>query len=405
MLVLCPERSSPNGLNEWDIKNNTNSSARITYEYNCVAATSYGIMRDSIFATLIYYDILDFPLTLFEIKKYLINPERDCEGSSRTKQDAEQVRGFVRDSQRASVSYGINPARFMVLPQPVGEISLGDIQKELEDLLNGNKIGQKNGLWFLKGRDILYEKRMEKDKIAAAKWKKFLRIAKWFAAVPYLRGIMAGGSLSYNNATENSDFDVLVIAKSGRLYTCRVFLSFVASFFRARRKRFDLVAPDKFCFNHYLTDGNLNIKHESLYNAQSYANLKPVLTGEELFKKFFGANAWINKYVYNFRPVDDFVLRKIKPSPVLVCFSKIAEKALNPFLGNWLERFLKYFQQKRIKNNPATYESGGRVVFNDSELEFHPRSFEKVLIEKYNAGLKKTGIIAQEEKDSGLYTY
>lgn len=325
-------------------------------------------MRDSILATFIYYDILDFPLTLLEIQKYLINP-----------------------------------ARLKILPQPTGEISLGDIQKELEFLISGNRIGQKNGFWFLKERDILYEKRIEKEKISSAKWNKFLKIAKWFAVIPYLRGVMAGGSLAYNNTTANSDFDVLIIAKSGRLYTCRVFLSLVASFFRARRKRFDLIASDKFCFNHYLTDENLSISHESLYNAQSYANLKPVLIGGELFKRFYGDNIWINKYVYNFCPADDFVLRRIRPFPVLAVFSKITEKVLNSFWGDWLERALRYFQQKRIKINPATYESGGRVVFNESELEFHPRSFEKVLLAKYNAGLKKAGITVLEEKDSGLY--
>lgn len=324
-------------------------------------------MRDSILATLVYYDILDFPLTLFEIKKYLINP-----------------------------------ARFKVLPQPVGEISLGDIQKELDSLIRGNRINQKNGFWFLKGRDILYEKRMEKDKIAAIKWKKFLKISKWFAIIPYLRGIMAGGSMAYNNTTKDSDFDVLVIAKSGRLYTCRIFLSFIASLFGARRKRFDLIAPDKFCFNHYLTDDNLSISHESLYNAESYANLKPVLIKEALFKRFYGDNIWLNKYVYNFSPADNFVLRKIKPFFILTIFSKIKEFFLNSFLGGWLETLLKHFQQKRIKNNPATYESGGRVVFNDNELEFHPRSFEKTLLAKYNEGLKKLGIFAGEEKDSGL---
>ncbi len=338
------------------------------FSFGCLLYAIF--MRDSILATLIYYDILDFPLTLLEIKKYLINP-----------------------------------ARFKILPQPVGEISLSDIQKELDSLISGNRIGQKNGFWFLKGRDILYEKRIEKDKIASAKWKKFLKISKWFAIVPYLRGIMAGGSMAYNNTTKDSDFDVLVIAKSGRLYTCRIFLSLIASLFGARRKRFDLVAPDKFCFNHYLTDGNLNIKHESLYNAQSYANLKPVLIGEELFKRFFGENIWLNKYVYNFRPASNFVLRIIKPSFVLTIFAKIKETFLNLFLGGWLEAILKHFQQKRIKNNPATYESGGRVVFNDNELEFHPRSFEKILLAKYNSGLKKMGILVGEEKDSGLVNH
>ncbi|MBI2062109.1 MAG: DNA polymerase III subunit alpha [Candidatus Yanofskybacteria bacterium] len=37
-----------------------------------------------------------------------LNPERSREGSSRTKQDAEHIRSFVRDSQRAPASYGMN---------------------------------------------------------------------------------------------------------------------------------------------------------------------------------------------------------------------------------------------------------------------------------------------------------
>ena len=61
------------------------------------------------------------------------------------------------------------------------------------------------------------------------------------------------------------------------------------------------------------------------------------------------------------------------------------------------------YQQKRIKNNPTTYESGGRVVFSDNELEFHPRSFEAFAIDKYNKKLKQLGTITYaEERDSGL---
>ena len=82
---------------------------------------------------------------------------------------------------------------------------------------------------------------------------------------------------------------------------------------------------------------------------------------------------------------------------------KTAETILNSFLGDGLEGWAKKYQQKRIKNNPATYERGGRVVFNDNELEFHPRSFESFAIDKYHDGLKKLGIISYiKEKDSGL---
>ena len=146
-------------------------------------------LRNSILATLAYYDILDFPLTLFETNKYLISPSR-------------------------------------LSKNPVPEtISLGQVAGELENLINSRFIGAKNGFYFLPGRDALYELRIEREKIAAQKWKKFLRIAKWFQAVPYLRAIFASGSLAMNNTDHESDFDVLAVAKSGRLYTWRIFLT------------------------------------------------------------------------------------------------------------------------------------------------------------------------------------
>lgn len=40
--------------------------------------------------------------------KFLVHPVRSCEGSPRMKQDAEDVRGFVRGSQRASASFGVH---------------------------------------------------------------------------------------------------------------------------------------------------------------------------------------------------------------------------------------------------------------------------------------------------------
>ena len=324
-------------------------------------------LRNSILATLVYYDILDFPLTLLEVNKYLINPAR-----------------LSKDSV-------------------LGTISLSQIAENLESLVVVGLIGSKNGFYFLPQRDNLYELRIKREKIAAQKWKKFLRIAKWFQGVPYLRAVLASGSLAINNTKHGSDFDVLLVVRSGRLYSCRIFLSLVASVFGARRTRYERSAPDKFCFNHYITDANLNIKHESLFNAQAYVNLKPVLVADGIFSRFYADNIWLNKYVYNFKPAEEFVLRKVFYSSLLFLIGKVGEFILNSSLGDRFENWAKKYQQKRIKDNPVTYESGGRVVFNDNELEFHPRSFESFAIDKYNKNLKKFGIIPYiEEKDSGL---
>ena len=324
-------------------------------------------LRGSILATLTYYDILDVPLTFFEVHKFLINPAR-------------------------------------LTRMPVQEpITLGQVHEELQGLLKSGLVESRDGFYMLPGRQRLYDLRIDREKISAAKWKKLLRLAKWFQAVPYLRGVFASGSMALGNTDRDSDFDVLAVTAGRRLYTCRVFLSLAASIFGARRKRFDSVAPDKFCFNHYIADDALAIRHESLFNAQTYIHLKPVLVSGELFEDFYASNLWLNKYVYNFRPANAFVRRSVKPSVFLRSIAVLGEFLLNNKLGDWLEVILKNYQQRRIRANPVTYEKGGRIVFNDSELEFHPHSFERVAIEKYNGSLKDFGIIqAEEEKDSGL---
>lgn len=327
-------------------------------------------IRNSILATIVYYDIFDFPLTLPEVHKYLINPRR-----------------FSIENVKSSVF----------------NIKVAEITIELDNMKGMGFIGSKNDFYFLSDRERLYELRIEREKIAAQKWKKFLRIAKWFQAVPYLRAILASGSLSINNTDENSDFDVLTVAKSGRLYTCRIFLCLITSLFGARRTRHERIAPDKFCFNHYITDSNLNIKYESLYNAQTYANLKPVLVKNGILDRFYAENIWLNKYIYNFKPAEGFVLGKVSSNLLFLGIARVGEFILNSFLGDKIEDWAKKYQQKRIKENSATYESGGRVVFNDNELEFHPRSFESFAINKYNDNLRKLGVISfAKEMDSGL---
>ena len=321
--------------------------------------------RTSIFATILYYDAFNFPLTLAEVFKFLINPER-----------------------------------LSLKTDSATDIRAGNVAYELDRMVKTEIIGHKNGFYFLPGKDELYERRIKRDKLANRKWKRFLSTAKYLQLAPYTRAVFAGGSLAANNPEPKSDFDVFVVIKSGRLYTGRLFLWLISSFLGARRGRFDVVAPDKLCFNHYVTDDNLEIYNRSLYIAQSLANLKPVIVSNMVLDKFIASNKWANSYCYNFRQVGSY--RNIKPDKFMLGSARCGEVLLNNSFGNLLEKILRVFQQKRIKNNPATYESGGRIIFTDKELEFHPRSFERVVIENYNSGLKNFGVYGIEENDSGL---
>lgn len=328
-------------------------------------------LRNSVLATIAYHDCLDYPLTSFEVHKFLINP-----------------------------------ARVNKLNEGISEIKQSAIFSELETLVKLGVISKNGEYYFLNRRQSLVQDRLDKKKISDKKWLRFLMYSRFLLITPYLKGMFGSGSMGMDNANLESDYDLLIIGKAGRLYTARLFLWLIASIMGVRRKPGQLIAPDKLCFNHFISDDNLKLQHESLYNAQTYINLKPIYVPENLFNAFFGSNIWLNNFVYNFRPQGELLNRKLEInflSKFFLTIGKFLEIVLDTSLGDWLELKTKTYQQKRISENPITNEPGGRIVFTDKEIEFHPYSFEKIVLEKYKNNLDKLAVaVPFQEKDSGL---
>jgi len=315
-------------------------------------------LEKSILATLAYYDVLDRPLTGWEIFKYLIR---------------------------------------------IKNIKLINILDVLENSSELNKlINQKNGFFFLKNREVIIKERIERNKIASRKWKKARRIIKLFQVIPFIRMVAISGSLAMDNTKENSDIDLLIITKTGRIWTCRGLIT-VFSHLIGKRRHGNLT-KDRICLNHYLTEKSLKIPYKSLYNAQTYSHLISVLEiKDNLYKKFQKSNKWINNYL-SFYPVEEKgYLRKIKLNYFFKSIREFKEFILDGLIGNFIEFILKKIQQRRIGKDPLTYQSGGRVVFSNKQLEFHPNSPEKWILEKYNQRMKELGLKELgNEKDSGL---
>ncbi len=335
----------------------------------CGSNNYYTVVQisDAILATLAYYDGLDYPLSAFELYRYLVNPQR-------LKPNIEVVEA----------------------------ITLKDIYEAVEGLLERNQIQEENGFYYLRGRSGLSALRLAREKISAQKWRLCLRRAYWLQMAPWIRGMFVSGSLALGTASSESDFDILVLVKPSRLYLARLFLSGMALLIGARRTRYETIAPDKFCFNHYLTTDALRIKHESLYNAQTYARLVPMAINSTLVGKFFVENLWINKYVYNFTPHQQTIRRAVRPSVFLKGVARVVEFIGQGRIGDSLENWARQYQQKRITNNPTTHASGGRVVYTNTELEFHPHSFERIILDHYNSTTRHLGVSTNIESDSGL---
>lgn len=206
--------------------------------------------------------------------------------------------------------------------------------------------------------------------LADQKWEKFLSRIWLFKFIPFVDFVLAAGSLATGNVNENSDFDVIVGVRPGRIFSARAFCIFSYGLFGWRRKKIDHKesARDKFCFNHFVAPAayRLSPPHND-YWKKLYSSLVPVYGRPETIQKFFDANSdWAGK-----READTKDSRYLYRQRGWA--ARLRESCLPNAFWNWLEKKLKEAQIRRIeKSLPGDSGYKPRIIYNDNELEFHP---------------------------------
>jgi len=241
----------------------------------------------------------------------------------------------------------------------------------------------KNGFWLLRGREFLIREREKREVISKQNFKKLGKIAKKIKNVPFIKGIFVSGSLSISNSTKDSDIDLLIIVKKGRIFTVRFFLTLLLNLIGERRKQKE--KAQKICLNHYLTDESLEVQYPSLYKAYTYLHLLPILNKDNIFERFRKENSWIKNYILftglTFRA--PFTLEKLSK------FGTFLEKKLSGSFGDFLEKKLKKAQIKRKEKKYPRGIEKGRVILEDNLIELHPNSPEEKILNQYQDRLNE----------------
>ncbi len=362
-------------------------------------------LEKSILATVAYYDILDYPLTGFEIFLYLVKSDNV---------DIAETRQCL--------------------------VSTDALLSEIIDLLNSSEylkkhISQELGFYFLKGRNRwlhspeglwsqnakhklhspkgtmepaiidIVQQRLERKKIADQKWNKIKPVFKILQIVPFIKFMMVSGSLAMGNTKKESDIDLIIVAKKGRIWTARTLITLLTSVLGVRRH--GNITQDKICLNHYITDQSLKIPFESLYNAQSYCHLISIYDNPKFHQNFQKANQWITKYVHQYPDVILGNRRSVKRNKFYGFAARIFEKILSGKIGDLFEKYLGKWQTARIKSVETRFitcpQKNGRITIDENQLEFHPNSHEARIIPEFNRRMEKLELPEfAKQKDSGL---
>lgn len=203
------------------------------------------------------------------------------------------------------------------------------------------------------------------------KWREFRRRANLFNHIPFVDFVMGAGSMAMGNPKEESDFDVIVGCRQGRIFTVRILSIFLFNVAGWRRNKYNSKdkndSKDKICLNHFVTPESYRLTppHNS-YWVKLYQSLVPLVGRGEKIKEFFSKNEdWAG-------PIPKYTGGDLRNKSAVRWF---LEKILSGRLGDYAEIKFKNYQIKRVERSmEKTPTFKPRIIYSDIELEFHPHT-------------------------------
>ncbi len=296
-------------------------------------------LRDSIIQTIAWFNLFDFPLTAEEVQAYLYNYDKPLH--------IKEVKGI-----------------------------LGQLVEEHQiELIKDH--------YVLPGRAPITETRKARKFIAEKLWNRVKLYGQYMRDVPFVRMIAVCNNLSYDNASEQSDIDLFVVVKPGRMWIARLLITLILQFFGIRRHG-NRVAG-RFCLSFFVTDKKLGMEELALNPTDPYLAywtkmLCPVYD-EGVYGEFQKANAdWILKG-YGLRFGLD--CRKHLYVEGKSGLKKAVEWILAGKLGDGIEWLLTKTFKKKTLAHMQKLGPEASVIVTDDMLKFHNHDKRELYREKW----------------------
>ena len=251
----------------------------------------------------------------------------------------------------------------------------------------------KNGFYFLAGREKNIEERLNRYNFTARKFKRAMLIAGIFKFIPWIKMMAVGNLIGAHNLKDSSDIDFFIIAEDKKIWLTRWFCAGAAKLLGLRPQTDN--ARDKICLSFYASEGAMDLSGSRLSNppyppfargAESVdiyftywlAGLTPLYDIGGMYEKLIKANWWLNASLPNWQPLKPSRQRQVKPLAW-----EFYHDIINLFMGG-LEPQFKALQLRLLPpelKNLMNLDS--RVVVNDKIIKLHANDRREEYKKKY----------------------
>lgn len=278
-------------------------------------------MEKAILKTLIYADIFDYPLTIFEIHKWLIGRKA----------------------------------------------TLRQVEKALNKLCQVSSVKCQRGYYCLPRRNGIVNKRKRKEKQSESYLKKAQILTFLLKFIPWIKLVGISGGLAMGNASKKDDIDLFIITAKNRLWISRFFVLGILSLLGQRRKVGEMgkKIAGKLCINTLLEEDRLEQNNKDIYLAHEVLQMKVLWQRDGIYGKYLEDNTWAFKFLPNW------------VGPALVSSPPAFFNWIPVFAEMTLEKLAKWLQLKIM------VKSQGMERIGDGALYFHPNDIRFRILKLY----------------------
>lgn len=229
------------------------------------------------------------------------------------------------------------------------------------------KANTRNGYFYLNGREGLVLKRLMRKRISSRKLEIANEAVKVFSLIPTIKLVAVTGALSMENASDESDIDLLIVTKKGTLWTTRLWVYItLRSFHFALRKPKDKVQKDKLCLNMWLDESDLAwyAKTRNTYTAHEIAQIRPLVNKANTYEKFISENKWVRDYW---------------PNAVKMTEQTEGSNKRSTILPKFIERLAFWLQYRYMKSKIT------REIVTPTRALFHPVDWGQFVLQKLSS--------------------
>jgi len=298
---------------------------------------SHKSLTEAILQTVAYSDIFDYPLTAHEIYRYLT---------------------------------GINA-------------SFETVNRVLQ---NGDYLTH-TGIYFtLPRREEIIPIRLQREARSRKLMPHALRYGRILGSLPFIRMVALTGSLAVMNVSGNVDFDYMLIAAPGRVWTARAFALLL--------NRTVKLWGHAICPNLILSENALEWKQHDLYIARELCQMIPI-AGINVYQRLMHANEWAKNFLPNAfmksnssSRLQDVLLDSQKRASVL------QEVLEFPLCGKFGDRFERWEMDRKIERFSRQEGFGEETAFNADVCQGNFDHHNKRAREAFESKLSALAIVS-----------